>query len=57
MCAFVHSSPMAKANKTLVYFKAHKSPIKITDRGDIMNLAWRFDINIWENIDLEQSTD
>ena len=57
MRAFVHLSPMAKANKTLVYFKAHKSPIKITDRGDIMNLAWRFDANIWENIDLEQSAD
>ena len=57
MRAFFHLSPMAKANKTLVYFKAHKSPIRITDRGDIMNLSWRFDANIWENIDLEQSAD
>jgi hypothetical protein len=55
MRAYVHLSPMAKANKTLVYFQANKSPTKITDRGDIMNLTWRFDANIWENIDLEQS--
>jgi hypothetical protein len=45
---------MAKANKTLVYFQANKAPIKITDRGDIMNLAWRYDAKIWANIDLEQ---
>jgi len=53
MRAFVHLSPMAKANKTLVYFKTNRSPIKIIDRGDIMHLTWRADADIWENIDLE----
>ena len=46
---------MAKANKTLVYFQANISPIRITDHGDIMHLAWRYDAQLWENIDLEQS--
>ena len=45
---------MAKANKTFVYFKANKAPIKITDRGDVMHLTWRYDNTTWENIDLEQ---
>jgi hypothetical protein len=52
MRAFVHLSPTAKANKTMVYFKTNRSPVKILDRGDIMNLTWKFDANIWENIDL-----
>jgi hypothetical protein len=46
---------MAKANKTLVYFQASRHPIKITDRGDVMHLTWRFDASSWENIDLEKS--
>jgi hypothetical protein len=53
MRAYVHLSPTAKANKTLVYYKANKAPIKITDRGDVMNLTWRFNNTTWENIDLE----
>jgi hypothetical protein len=51
---FVHLLPMAKANKTLVYFQANRSPIKITDRGDVMHLTWRFEASSWENIDLEK---
>ena len=54
MRAYVHLSPMAKANKTFVYFKANKAPIKITDRGDVMHLTLRYDNTTWENIDLEQ---
>jgi hypothetical protein len=53
--AFVHLSPMAKANKTLVYFRTNRQPIKITDRGDVMHLTWRFDASSWENIELEKS--
>ena len=52
--AFVHLSPMAKANKTLVYFQTTRQPIRITDRGDIMHLTWKYDTSSWENIDLEK---
>ena len=55
MRAYVHLSPAAKANKTLVYFQANKSPIRITDQGDVMRLTWRFNDTMWENIDLKQS--
>ena len=39
--AHMHLTPQSKANKTLVYFTARRSPVEIEDMGDIVTLSWK----------------
>ena len=39
--AHPHLSPVEKANKTLVYYQANKNQTIITDKGDLLIVAWR----------------
>jgi hypothetical protein len=39
--AHPHLSPVEKANKTLVYYQANKNQTRITDKGDLLIVAWR----------------
>ena len=45
-------TPQVKANKTLVYYQATKHAIKLTDRGDIINVSWTQDPSTHINIDI-----
>ena len=39
--AYPHLSPMSRANKTLVYYQANKKFTQITDKGDLLIVAWK----------------
>jgi hypothetical protein len=39
--AHPHLSPVEKANKTLVYYQTNKNQTIITDKGDLLIVAWR----------------
>ncbi len=39
--AHSHISPLGKANKTQVYYQANKNSTRITDKGDLLIVAWK----------------
>jgi hypothetical protein len=49
--AHPHLSALGKANKTLVYFQARKNQTRITDKGDLLIVAWNHHPNL--NVVLE----
>jgi hypothetical protein len=55
--AHPHLSAVGKANKTLVYYQTNKSQTSITDKGDILIVAWRQHPQVNVVLDILQPTE
>ena len=55
--AHPHLSALGKANKTLVYFQARKNQTRITDKGDLLIVAWNQHPHLNVVLEMQQPTD